>query len=310
LSKPRNKVRDWCQYALLRIVTMTLHAWPVGVSLSAARFVGDLFYTFDLRHRRRTLHNLRRSFPEKSDRELRRLGRESMRQLFRLGVETMWTPRLIKIDTFTSHIRLGEFRKTLDLMLNNHRGLIMLTGHYGNWEVLGYTLATLGFQTVSVARPLGNPYISDYVFGIRERQGQKIIAKKGATPEVVETLGRGGFVGIVADQNAGPKGVFVDFFGRKASTYKSIGLLAMEFGVPIVVGYARRIPGDRFEFEVGTQDVIQPADWQHVDDPLLYITQRYTRAIEDMVRAEPGQYLWAHRRWKTRPKGEPPEAYD
>jgi KDO2-lipid IV(A) lauroyltransferase len=144
---------------------------------------------------------------------------------------------------------------------------------------------------------------------VREKQGQRIVGKKGATTEVVEVLDRGGAVGFIADQNAGSKGIFVDFFGRKASTYKSIGLLAMQYNVPVVIGYARRLDG-RFKFSLGVQDVIYPADWQDQDDPLRYITQRYTSGIEQSVRADPGQYLWIHRRWKTRPKGEEPEAYD
>src|SRR6185503_3598269 len=116
-------------------------------------------------------------------------------------------------------------------------------------------------------------------------------------------------VAFVADQNAGSKGMFVDFFGRKASAYKSIGLLAMQHDCPIVCGYARRLD-DRFKFVVGVQDVIFPADWKQQVDPLRYITQRYTTALEDIVRQDPGQYWWVHRRWKSRPKGEKPEAYD
>src|SRR5438105_12267882 len=126
------------------------------------------------------------------------------------------------------------------------------------------------------------------MMGVRERQGQKIVGKKGATGEVTDVLDRGGAVGFIADQNAGSKGIFVDFFGRKASTYKSIGLLAMQYNVPVVIGYARRIDG-RFKFAVGVQDVIHPEQWQAEPDPLRYITQRYTKGIEDLVRHDPGQ---------------------
>ena len=156
---------------------------------------------------------------------------------------------------------------------------------------------------------LDNQYISDWLFGVREKLGQKIIVKKGATGEIVEALEGKGAVAFVADQNAGSKAVFVDFFGRKAATYKSIGLVAMEFDVPVVVGYARRLH-DQFRFAVGVQDIIYPDDWKRQDHPLHYITQRYTRAIEDFVRKDPSQYWWVHRRWKTRPKGEAPEEYD
>ena len=83
----------------------------------------------------------------------------------------------------------------------------------------------------------------------------------------------------------------------------------MQYEVPVVIGYARRNQ-DRFRFKIGVQDVIYPADWKEQGNPLYYITQRYTKAIEDSVRADPGQYLWTHRRWKTRPKGEVPQPYD
>ncbi len=237
------------------------------------------------------------------------MARESMRQLFMLAVEVLFTTRLIKVNTFRRYIAMGDFEPVLRLLLKRNQGLIMLTGHYGNWEILGYVLATLGFQTTSIARPLDNPYINDWLLGVREKMGQKIIAKKGATEEVTQALSHYGAIGLIADQNAGPKGIFVDFFGRKASTYKSIGLLAMEYKVPVVVGYARRL-NNGFRFEMGLSDVIYPEDWQDKEDPLRYITQRYSHAIEIFVRKDPGQYLWVHRRWKTRPKGESPEKYD
>jgi KDO2-lipid IV(A) lauroyltransferase len=222
----------------------------------------------------------------------------------------MFTTRIVRVDTFRKYVTLGPgFDEVMKLLLRKDQGLILLTAHYGNWEILGYVLATMGFGTTSVARPLDNPWISDYVFGVRERTGQRIINKKSATLEVTDLLDNKQAVAFVADQNAGKKGMFVDFFGRKASAYKSIGLLAMKYEVPVVIGYARRLH-DRFSFECACQDIIQPADWKDKDDPLLYITQRYTKAIEDFVRADPGQYLWVHRRWKTRPKGEAPEKFD
>jgi KDO2-lipid IV(A) lauroyltransferase len=310
MPKPRNDLIDRLQYVGLRLAAMAMHSWPVSLNLAVARSLGDVMYRFDRRHRERALANLSRSFPGLPPRQHHAIARESMRQLFMLGVEVIFTTRLVRLDTIGRHFDLGDLRESLSLLLKRDQGLIMLTGHYGNWEVLGYALATLGFETTSIARPLDNPHVNEFVLGVRERKGQRIIAKKGATEEVTAVLERHGAVGFIADQNAGPKGMFVDFFGRKASTYKSIGLLAMQYDVPVVVGYARRLPGQAFRFQLGTQDIIYPADWKSQDDPLRYITQRYTRAIEQMVRDDPGQYLWVHRRWKTRPKGEPPEAYD
>ena len=310
MAKVRNDFIDRLQYVGLRLVDMMLHCWPIELNLAGAKALGNVMYALDRRHRERAVGNLRRSFPDMPEHRVQRMARQSMQQLFMLFVEVLFTTRLVRRDTLASVFDFGEMGDVLRMLLDRKRGgMIMLTGHYGNWEVLGYALAVLGLETTSVARPLDNKYVNEWLLGVRERQGQRIIAKTGATQEVTEALERGGVVAFIADQNAGPKGIFVDFFGRKASTYKSNALLAMQYNVPIGIGYARRI-GDDFRFHMGMQDIIRPADWANESDPMRYITQRYTKAIEDFVREDPGQYLWVHRRWKTRPKGEEPERYD
>jgi KDO2-lipid IV(A) lauroyltransferase len=309
MHKPRNELFDRAAYLGLRILSMVLHWFPVNLNLQTARLFGTVWYKLDRKHRARALANLQRSFPGSTEAERERIARLSVQNMFMLGVEMLFTTRLVRVETWREYVEIDNIQQTLSLLMNPNQGLILLTGHYGNWEILGYVLATIGFETTSVARPLDNKFISDWVFGVRERRGQKVLGKKGATQEITQLLSRGGVVGFVADQNAGSKGIFVDFFGRKASTYKSIGLLAMEYQVPIVIGYARRLNG-KFHFRVATQDIIWPADWKDQADPLRYITQRYTRAVEDFIRAEPCQYLWVHRRWKTRPKGELPLQYD
>ena len=190
-----------------------------------------------------------------------------MQHLFMLGAEILQTQRVIHVDTFARHIELINFKETLEMMLRTDHGMIVLTGHFGNWEVLGYVMGTMGFETTSVARTLDNPYVNDYVLGMREKHGQRIIDKNGATDEVIKVLENHGVVGFIADQNAGKKGIFVDFFGRKASTYKSIGLCAMQFKVPVIIGGAKRL-NDRFKFEFFTQDIIWPKEWENQDDPL------------------------------------------
>jgi KDO2-lipid IV(A) lauroyltransferase len=307
-KKARNQFIDFSQYVALRLVNMALHCFPVEMNLQTARLIGSTMYLFDKKHRDRAQANLRRSFPEMPEHEVRRMARLSMQQLIMLFVEVLFTPRLIRIDTWRRYIRLHNFESTIELLIRR-KPLIMVTGHYGNWEILGYALATLGYETTSVARPLDNPYVNEWLLGVRERMGQRIIDKKGAIWQLPPIIQSGTAVGFIADQNAGSKGMFVEFFGRLASSYKSIGLLAMQYDAPIIIGYARRTWG-KFLFEIGVQDVIYPDDWKKQDDPLRYITQRYTRGIEAFVREDPGQYLWVHRRWKTRPKGEEPERYD
>ncbi|HVS71482.1 MAG TPA: lysophospholipid acyltransferase family protein [Phycisphaerae bacterium] len=300
---------NFAQYLGARFTAMMLGMFPVNANLRTARAVGAVLYRIDRKHRKRALENLRASFPEKSQAELERIAQRSMQHFIELVMDVLFSTRLINVESWHRYVHLDGLSDSLRILLRG-RGAIMLTGHYGNWEILGYTLATLGFETYSVARPIDNPLIDAWLLGVREKKGQVILSKRGVTTTALDVLQNKGVLGFIADQNAGPKGMFVPFFGRQASTYKSIGLLAIEHQVPVVVGYARR-RGDRFEFDIGTQDIIYPEEWKnfprdHYRDELHYITARYTKAIEDFVRDDPTQYLWIHRRWKTRPKGEAP----
>ncbi|MBK8267945.1 MAG: lysophospholipid acyltransferase family protein [Planctomycetes bacterium] len=225
-----------------------------------------------------------------------------MQHLTMLAVEVLRTPRQLTVSTWSRYVELRNLDAALRILLGK-RGCIMLTGHYGNWEVLGYVLAVLGFDIVAVMRPLDNEYINHYLLDRREASGLTLLYKKGATRSAPDVIESGGALSFIADQNAGHKGLFVDFFGRKASTYKSIALLAMEYDVPIIVGCARRV-GVGFKYEICVQRIIRPDEWKSRDDALMWVTQEYSKGIEDMVRAAPEQYLWIHRRWKSRPKGE------
>ena len=127
-----------------------------------------------------------------------------------------------------------------------------------------------------------------------------MIAKKGGTEHTLAVMRAGGVLSLLADQDAGSRGLFVEFFGRPASTFKSIALLALEHQAPVVVGFARRT-GREFHYEVGCETVIHPHQLPDSADAVRELTQRYTSALERLVRREPGQYLWLHRRWKSRP---------
>src|SRR5947207_1227472 len=143
MAKPRSELIDRLQYFALRLAAMTVHSWPIALDLRVADMVGCIMYRIDRKHRERAMGNLRRSFSGMPQRQIERLAQESMQHMCRLAVETVSTTRLIHIDTFARHIEFVNFTETLELMLRKNQGLIMLTGHFGNWEMLGYVLATL-----------------------------------------------------------------------------------------------------------------------------------------------------------------------
>jgi len=293
----------WLVYAAVRVIAAVFHMFPIDLNLKTARLMGGIWYRVMARHRERARDHLRAAYGSRlSQRRIDAIALRSMQQMTMMAVECLFTPRLINEWTWSRYVQLKGIDQAVEVLLRR-QGAILVTGHYGNWELVGFTLAALGFPLVAVMRPLDNPYLNRYLMAIRARRGLDLLYKKGASQSAGEILSSGRILAFIADQNAGRKGLFVDFFGRRASTYKSIGLLAIQHQVPILVGYARRT-GERFQYEVGCNRVIRPDDWAGREDPLLWITQEYTRAIEEFVRQEPEQYLWIHRRWKSRPPDE------
>jgi KDO2-lipid IV(A) lauroyltransferase len=298
-KKPRPAI-DWLYYVALRVLLVFIYIFDVETNLATARFLGRLLWRYYHRGRQRALDNLRASFPEKDRGWIEKTGRRSFEHLAMLAMDVFFTPRLVRKYNWRNYSRYINCER-VKWMMQEGRGMLMIGGHYGNFEIAGYLLGLFGFDVYSVARPLDNRYINRCLLKVRNRAGQKIIDKKGAARLMSHVVAKGGTLCFVADQDAGRKGIFVDFFRRKASTYKSIGLLAIEHKLPICVGCGRRV-GDRFFFEIEVERLILPQEWADKDDPLLWITQEYTKAIEAAVRKDPTQYWWLHRRWKTRPK--------
>jgi len=294
-------VISWLGYAAMRAAVLVLHCFPVNLNLVTARLVGRIWWIIDPKHRNRTRDHVRLALGnELEEREIERVARRSMQHLVMMAIEMVFTPRLVTDATWRRYVRLGDMREALRVLLEG-RGVILLTGHYGSWELTGHLLALFGFDVKAIMRPLDNVYINRYLVRTRKAAGLELLDKKGAMDSSEQILQSGSAIGFIADQDAGRKGVFVDFFGVPASTYKSIALLAMQSQVPIIVGYARRL-GDRFEYELGVERIIHPSEWQDVDDPMRWITQEYTAALEASIRRDLTQYLWIHRRWKSRPK--------
>jgi len=300
-NKP-NPLADFAAYIGLRVLVVFLYIFDIDTNLKTACFLGRLLWRFYHRGRKRALDNLRASFPEKSELWIHQVGRRSFEHLAMLAIDVIFTPRLVKKYNWRQYARFKTAERA-KWMMKEGKGLLMVTGHYGNFEIIGYLMGLFGFNVYSIARPLDNEYINRYLYGVRQQKGQKIIDKKGAAELMPHLIADGATLCFIADQDAGRKGIFVDFFGRKASTYKSIGLIAITNNVPIVVGYSRRID-NRFFFEISANRIIYPQEWTDKEDPLTWVTAEYTKAIEQFVREDPTQYWWLHRRWKHRPKEE------
>ena len=291
----------------MRAVSAGLQCVSEEQNLRSADIIADIYAQFSGSRCERARQNIRRAFPGIEESEVNRITKESLRYMFRLFlVDSLMMPQLVTPNTWHRHVELGDFESELELM-SSDKPALLIGAHCGNWEILGFTMSVLGFPMTALARPLDNPLLDQWVLGLREARGMRILTKWGATSEI-ETLmksdnPRDRRLGFVADQNAGANGLFVPFLGKLASSYKSIGLLAMRYKLPVVVGYAPR-KGNQFKYRLDVVDRFGPEDWESQKDPLFYITARFNHGIEEMVRRDPEQYLWIHRRWKSRPKWE------
>lgn len=300
MSKAHSPVKDYGVYLVLRIVVCVLQAMPAGAACSFAHALAWLAHAIDRRHREVARENLRHAFPELMDTARERIVRGVYRHFCTLVVDLIQLPRRLHYNNWRHHMELPNAERFLAPMLSG-RPVLFVTGHFGNWEMGGYILGLLGFKTYAIARPIDNPYIDDFLRRFRQRTGQGMLAKKGDFDQMQEILAAGGTIGTLADQDAGQRGLFVNFFGRPASTHKAVALLALEYGVPLVVVGTPRV-GEPFCYRALVEDVIFPEEYRDQPDAVKAITQRFTSALERLIRRHPEQYFWLHRRWKHQPQ--------
>jgi KDO2-lipid IV(A) lauroyltransferase len=300
MSKSRSHLTDYVVYLMVRIVVCLIQALSPAAGRSVAAGLAWLAYRLDRRHREVARVNLRHAFPNQySEDELDELVRSVYRHFCTLLIEIVQLPRRLHPTNWRRHLELTHGPRMVECLLSG-RPLFLVTGHFGNWELGGYLLGLLGFTTHAVARPLDNRFLDDFLRRFREGTGQKVLAKKGDFEHMQAILSGGGVLATLADQDAGQRGLFVDFFGRPASTHKAVALLALEHRVPLlVIGVRKR--GEPLQYQVLAEELILPEEYEGKPDAVRAITQRFTTALERVIRTAPEQYFWLHRRWKHQP---------
>jgi KDO2-lipid IV(A) lauroyltransferase len=311
MAQKKRKLPKWTHGPLSFAVRAGLSSFLVSspeTTVRRARAVGRWFGSLRANRKRldRAKDNLRTAFPEWEEDRIHEYALRSYEHLLALAMEISYGPRLLTEDGWLRCVQMGPIGPAVRALLDG-RPLVLITGHCGNWEVLGYTIALFGFPAHALYRPLDFAPLDRWVRDTRERRGLMLVDKFGAVQRLPTLVSQGAPTAFVADQNGGDRGVFVPFFGRLTSTYKSIGLLALQFNAQIVCGFAVRRGGPdggamRYQMEV--TDVFGPEDWRTHPDPLFYLTARYRRGIETKIREVPDQYDWLHRVWRSRPRHE------
>jgi KDO2-lipid IV(A) lauroyltransferase len=304
MAKP-GKLRTSLEYGLARAILQSLGLLPRPLAIATGLSIGRLAYLLAGQLRSTGRRNLAMAFPEMSEAERKRLLRGCFASLGRLLGEFSQLPKatpeklrkLIEYDEVgLAHLREAE---------KNKRGVIFLTGHLGVWELHSFGWSALEYPLSFLVRPLDNPRIEEMIEAIRTRFGNRAIDKQSAARQSLRVLREGGTLGILSDLNTQTReGVFVPFFGKLACTTAGIATLALKTDAVVIPTCAVWNEKRKRYFFHGDPPVELVRTGDHAKDIELN-TARFAAAVERMVRLYPDQWLWIHKRWKTRPPGEP-----
>jgi Kdo2-lipid IVA lauroyltransferase/acyltransferase len=307
-AKKRTGPLAYLGYLGARTFIFLVWITPWCVSRALAGIIGRLGYLLDKRHRKLALDSVARSFPEKTPEQHLEIVHGCYRHICLAALDFARLASAPRERVAELWALTDEQQKFFDDLEARNQGAIFVTGHVGLWEMCGLGSTARGFPLYSIGRPLDNDYINDLVNRVRGRFGQKVLAKRGALRSALRALKNGISVGMLLDQNAGKHGTFVPLFGRLASTLSTGAELAMRSGAKIACATAWRDEKAGVH-RLRLEKVIDPGKWKGPRDERYYaevrrITAEYTIEIENAVREHPEQWLWLHRRWKTRPPEE------
>ena len=290
---PRD-LRHRIEYAVVLAVRALVRLLPDAVSRALGTLIGLTFYAFDRGHRRLTIRQLRAAFPTRSDEECRAIARATFAHFGRLLVALLRFSTLTE-DEIRERVEFeGEDRMTA--ALTRGRGAILVTGHFGFWEIQGMAHPLVLPPMSVLARPLDNLHLHRLLERTRCATGNKVIYRQGAVRRILRALAANEVVGILIDQHIQPAdAVLVDFFNRPAATTAAVATIALRTGAPLVPGFALPLPGGRYRVVYEHPIEMPPAD---APDPVRELTQRCTDVLEMYVRRHPQLWLWMHRRWR------------
>lgn len=288
--------RHACEYYAARLgLAVLMHAGPV----SACRYAGllaSLGFLLLPRRRRIAVDNLLRSGVAATPREARRIARDSFRHMAYVIAESFLAPRFLKGDAWRNAIEFNPPEATRRLLETPGRGIILVSGHLGNWE-FGAQAASRYKPLTGIARAMNNPRVQRLLDQRRMRGDFETLDKHLVNPmDLVRALRRDRILALLTDQHASAGGIVVDFFGRPAATYPTPAVLHRLTGAPILFGTPIRLGPLRYRFTV--TEPLQYAKTGDRETDIRRITQDLAYRLEAAIREHPGQYLWAHRRWK------------
>jgi len=303
----RISIAHRAQYVALRTLTGLLGALPLSWARRIGSGVARLGYKPLGIRRDVVVRQIAGAFPDLDDREVRRLARAAYGHLGRVVVETAVLPSLGR-EGVLALFEGEEGFDAVERVVAEGRGVVLITGHFGNWELAGAYVAARGIPIEVIARRLNNPLADAYVTRTREGAGMRVVYDAEAVRRTPRALREGHAVAFVADQGVlGLASTFVPFFGRPAKTPRGAAVFALRFDVPAFFVAAVLEPSGRYRCVVTPIPVRDTGDREADVDAMV---GAHTAVLEDWVRRYPAQYFWHHRRWRRQPSETPPELRD
>ncbi len=294
------QLTDWLVYFVVRVFICVIQAVSLETCHSVARLLAVVACDIVKVRRKVVDDNIRHAFPEMTERERHDAARRMWEHLLLMVCEIAHAPRKIHETNWRRYFHVHR-RNDITRYLLDVRPVVMISGHFGNFELTSYMMGLFGFPGYSIARDLDNPYLDRYLKRFRSNNGQFILPKEGSAGQVDTVLRSGGAIALLGDQAAGPKGCWVDFMGRPASCHKAVALLTLVSGAPLVVCYGKRTGGP-LQFEIGAQGIADPQIGGDELANVKSLTQWYNDHLGEVIRTAPEQYWWVHRRWKGAPR--------
>lgn len=298
------RAKVWIGFLIFRKLQFFVFLLPRASCLWLGRLLGTAVFWLDSKHRRITLANLKTAFGEElPQRVLRKISRRSFLHFGGVILDIMKIAHLNEEKRNRLFVIEGE--EHLRQALRAGKGALLFSGHYGNWEVATHVLSRIAKLNV-IARPLDNDLLEKELLKLRARLGASVISKFQATKPILQSLRHKEMVAILIDLNVlRSQGVFVDFFGKKASTTPSLAAFYLRTHSPLIPVFCFPISSNRYQIMIHKPlDILLQGN---KDEDLLKITQLCTKIIENQIREKPVYWFWFHQRWKSRPEGETPE---
>ena len=288
-------MRDAIEYFFFSLLLRSIRIFTLPTVQKMGATFGRFVYSVIGYRKNLVLENLHHAFPEKSEKEIASIAQRSTELLFTTFFEILYLDKLSAED-ITSRISFPDC-DTINSILERGKGLIILTGHFGNWELnaLAVPLFAPGRYTI-IVQEQRNKFVDRFMTSMRSRFGTKLVYMKHAFRSGLTALRNNEVVALIADQSGPESGIYVDYFGRPASTHQGPAVFQIRSGAPMVlVMFIREPEGKmRMELEEIETDGIEGSE----EDKMRIITERHVQALERFVRRYPDHWLWMHKRWK------------